>query len=119
MRGRGEAADARPGAGVAKKFSVETLDDTGEAAERTVVFGFGARWFELDLTEVNAARIEGLLADWIDRGREVTTETPVASRTAESRLRSAEIRAWARENGWDFAPRGRLPNNAVNAFDNR
>ena len=105
---------------MAKKFSVETLDDfTGEAADRTVVFGFGGRWFELDLTEANATRVEGHLADWIDRGREVATKTAPPSRTAESRARSAEIRVWAREHGWDLAAHGRLPTDAVEAFDNR
>ncbi|SFA45561.1 Lsr2 protein [Rhodococcoides kroppenstedtii] len=102
------------------KLRVETLDDfTGEAADRTVVFGFGDRWFELDLTEANAAHIEGLLADWVDRAREVSTERRPASRTVESRLRSAEIRVWARNHGWDLAAHGRLPTDAVEAFDNR
>ncbi|WP_371830162.1 histone-like nucleoid-structuring protein Lsr2 [Rhodococcoides kroppenstedtii] len=94
-------------------------DFTGEPADRTVTVGFDGRWFELDLTEANAEYIESVLSGWAGRGRDATSGKPSTTRTAASRSRSANIRSWAREQGWDLATRGRLPAEVVVAYENR
>jgi hypothetical protein len=50
------------------------------------------------------------------RKRPSRRRAPRAGRTARDRVDNAEIRAWARENGYTVSDRGRVPANIVAAY---
>jgi hypothetical protein len=111
---------------MARRIEVTTLDDlTGEPAQCTVTFGFRGAWFELDLTDANAASITSLLSTWSTHGRLVHEQAgphPAATGTTKRRTpraHSAAVRTWAREMGLPVAERGRLPAAVVRAYRER
>lgn len=107
-----------------RKVEYTLFDDfTGEPADRTVVFGFAGSWFELDLTDANAAEIVESLTRWSTAGRRRThnssSDTASGTRTQDDRTRAAAIRSWAREEGMDVPALGRIAKNVIHAYDTR
>jgi hypothetical protein len=103
----------RRGVRVARQTFVTLIDDLdGGPADETVRFGIGGVRYEIDLSRKNAARLRRELAPFIERGRPAGTRRTRGGRprrTAESRQRSQDIRAWAREQGLSLRARGRIP----------
>ncbi|WP_145008080.1 histone-like nucleoid-structuring protein Lsr2 [Kocuria marina] len=91
--------------------------DGGEATE-TVTFAIDGQGYEIDLHENNAAALREALAPYRKAGR----KAPRASsrrRTGTTQQRNSEtskIRAWARENGYEVGPRGRIHQHIINAY---
>ena len=107
---------------MAQQVKVSWLDDVdGSEASETVSFELDGRVYEIDLSEQNAARLRGLLADFVAAGRRVggrvagpsQTPRPVASE------RTPAIRAWAQAQGYTVPARGRLSGDIVRAYDER
>ncbi|MEV6909172.1 Lsr2 family protein [Amycolatopsis sp. NPDC051071] len=116
---------------MAQKVSVEIVDDLdGGEATQTVPFGLDGVQYEIDLSDKNAQA----LRDALERYTEAGTRTggrklrlAVGQSTAESgsgratatadRERNQQVRAWAAENGYAIAERGRIPNEVEKAFD--
>jgi hypothetical protein len=103
---------------VMQKVDVKLEDDlTGGPADETVHFGVDGRAYEIDLNAKHAARFRNLLAPFVERARIARGRRPrTAIRTAASRKRSRQIRAWAGRHGLNVAGRGRLPDNVVNEY---
>jgi hypothetical protein len=100
----------RRGVRVARQTFVTLVDDLdGGPADETVRFGIEGARYEIDLSRENAARLRRQLAPFIERGRPAGTGVRRPRRTAASRRRSQDIRAWAREQGLELRDRGRIP----------
>jgi Lsr2 len=102
-----------------QRVEVRLEDDlTGGPADETVKFGLDGLDYEVDLSTRHAAELRRLLAPFVDRARRVRPQRSRArARTAASRERSREIRAWAERQGFSVAEHGRLPGNIIQEFD--
>ena len=106
---------------MAQRVNVVLVDDLdGSDAVETVTFGLDGTSYEIDLSKRNAAKLRSALEPYIANGRKVT-----ASRRGRGRGRAAksggpsaaEIRNWARENGWEVSDRGRVPAEVREAYE--
>jgi hypothetical protein len=99
--------------------TTEYTDDLdGSEAESTVVFGYDGTTYEIDLSRANIAALEDALALYVGHARKVRGSRRSATRGSSGRGRDvAAVRAWAAENGYDLAPRGRVPGEVLEAYD--
>ncbi len=122
---------------MAQKVQVILVDDVdgGEAAE-TVSFALDGVSYEIDVSEVNADKLRDALAPWVGHARRV------AGRSSSGRARSSssgggggrsraasssggaapkhdlsDVRAWARENGYQVSDRGRVSSEVITAYE--
>jgi len=105
--------------GVAQKVTIALEDDLdgGRAAE-TLRFGFGGAEYEIDLSKKNAAAFRKQIAPYIEHGRKIgRLAARRGSRTAASRQRSTDIRAWAVKHGISVSERGRIPAGVVEQYE--
>lgn len=102
-----------------QRVEVRLEDDlTGGPADETVKFGLDGMDYEVDLTSRHAAEFRRRLAPFVERARRVRPQRSRArARTAASRERSREIRAWAERQGYSVAEHGRLPGNVIHEYD--
>jgi hypothetical protein len=102
---------------MAQKVTVALEDDlTGGPADETVRFAVDGTGFEIDLSAKNAAAFGKLLAPYRARPQSRADTRAPAGRTASSRQRSGDIRAWAKEHGLAVSERGRIPANVVEQY---
>lgn len=106
---------------MAQRVNVVLVDDLdgGDAAE-TVSFALDGVDYEIDLSEKHAGELRNALSLYIGHGRRTggrRRKSPAggSARAAASAASAApagpsasEIRAWARENGWEVPERGRV-----------
>lgn len=100
---------------MAQRVNVVLVDDLdgGDAAE-TVSFALDGVDYEIDLSEQHAGELRNALSLYIGHGRRTggrrrRSSTGGAAKSSGSGGPSAsEIRAWARENGWEVPERGRV-----------
>ncbi|MFL4910549.1 Lsr2 family protein [Streptomyces sp. MMS24-I2-30] len=69
-----------------------------------------------DLTPENYDKLDAALRPFIENGRKLS-RTPRPRRTAMGGPSAEEVRAWARENGYEVNDRGRVPKEIRDAFD--
>jgi len=104
---------------MAQKITVALEDDLdGGPADETVRFGIGGTDYEIDLSKRNAAAFRRQLAPFIEHARKAgrgARRRP--GRTASSRERSADIRAWAKDQGIAVSERGRIPASVVEQYE--
>jgi Lsr2 len=104
---------------MAQKITVALEDDLdGGPADETVRFGIGGTEYEIDLSKRNAATFRRRLAPFIEHARKAgrgARRRP--GRTASSRERSADIRAWAKDQGIAVSERGRIPASVVEQYE--
>jgi hypothetical protein len=103
---------------MAQRVTVALEDDLdGGPADETVRFGFGGSDYEIDLSKKNANTFRKQLAPFIEHARK-SGRGPVRRpiRTAASRQRSGDIRAWAKDNGIAVSERGRIPASVVEQY---
>ncbi|MGN2638622.1 Lsr2 dimerization domain-containing protein [Nocardia takedensis] len=120
---------------MAKTTLIVTRDDwTGEivdtadiAPKQVTTFTFNGREYSLDLSAASAEELAAALSPWMEKASTVnvvgrrtrtakTIGEPPAETTTEDR---AGIREWARDNGYDIGPRGRIAEAIVQAYNNR
>jgi hypothetical protein len=99
---------------VAQKVQVLLVDDIdGGEADETVTFALDGKTYEIDLTTANADKLRGLLEPYVKGGRR--TGGRASGGRGKARAASggsqdtAQIRAWAKENGYEVNDRGRVP----------
>ena len=104
---------------MAQKITVALEDDLdGSRADETLRFGFGGTDYEIDLSKKNAAAFRKQIAPYIEHGRKVgRPQARRTTRTAASRQRSSQIRAWAMEQGITVSERGRIPASVVRQYE--
>ena len=106
---------------MARKVQVLLIDDLdGSQAEETVSFALDGTSYEIDLSSANAKRLREELAPFVEAARKVPARRGVyrtKKRTALSRERSAQIRAWAQQQGKQISERGRIPKAIVDEYE--
>jgi hypothetical protein len=103
---------------MAQKVQVILVDDIdGGPADETVRFALDGTSYEIDLSAANAARLRNTMAEFVGHARKAAGRP--ASRRARSAGggKSAEIRAWAREQGLPVNERGRIPADLAAKFE--
>jgi hypothetical protein len=104
---------------MAQKVTVALSDDLdGGPADETVRFGLDGADYEIDLSQENAARFREQVAPFIESARRaVSVQRRRRGRSAASRDRSGEIRAWAKLSGYVVSERGRIPVSVLEEFE--
>ena len=104
---------------MAQKVTVALEDDLdGGPADETVRFGIGGAEYEIDLSKKNARALRRRLAPFMDHARKAGRgPRRRTGRTAASRERSADIRAWAKTNGITVSDRGRIPASVAEQYE--
>jgi hypothetical protein len=101
-----------------QRVEVQLEDDlTGGPADETVEFGIDGRTYAVDLNARHAAEFRRQLSRFVEHARPARARTRGTIRTAASRQRSREIRAWAEQHGLAVAEYGRLPGNIVHQYE--
>jgi Lsr2 len=102
---------------MAQRVVVTLSDDIdgGEAAE-TVAFGLDGKAYEIDLSAANADKLRNALIPYLEAGRRRSRSGKTYQRTAVA-PDPAAVRAWARSNGMEVPPRGRIPKKVYEAFE--
>lgn len=95
-----------------------TDDIDGSDAVGTVVFGYEGTTYEIDLSAANAKAFERTMALYVGHARKVRGARRASTRRSSGGDRDlAAVRAWARGNGYDVAPRGRVAAEVLEAYD--
>ncbi|WP_131747847.1 Lsr2 family protein [Frankia sp. Cppng1_Ct_nod] len=110
---------------MAQKTIVSLIDDLdGHEADETVRFGLDGASYEIDLSEKNATKLRESLAPFVGAARRSGGRATAArrgprgaSRRTGGTDRTADIREWARANGYTVSDRGRIASNIVEAYD--
>ncbi|WSQ10953.1 Lsr2 family protein [Streptomyces sp. NBC_01231] len=107
---------------MAQKVQVLLVDDIdGGEADETVTFALDGKTYEIDLTTTNADKLRGLLEPYVKGGRR--TGGRASGGRGKARAASggsqdtAQIRAWAKENGYEVNDRGRVPQSIREAYE--
>ncbi|MDQ8707777.1 Lsr2 family protein [Streptomyces sp. LHD-70] len=107
---------------MAQKVQVLLVDDLdGGEADETVTFALDGKQYEIDLTTANADKLRGLLEPYVKGGRRTGGRS--AGGRGKARAASggsentAQIRAWAKENGYEVNDRGRVPASIREAYE--
>src|SRR3954464_5606823 len=97
---------------MAQRVQVVLEDDLGGGkADETVTFGLDGTTYEIDLSKKNAAKLRDALAAYVGSGRRVSGRRGGVGRArgrGRSATDSADIRAWAKDNGYEVSERGRI-----------
>ncbi|NGO80722.1 Lsr2 family protein [Streptomyces sp. YC504] len=106
---------------MAQKVQVLLVDDLdGGEADETVTFALDGKTYEIDLTTANADKLRDALAPFVQGGRRTGGRASGARGKARTATGGGEdtaaIRAWAKENGHDVKPRGRVPQEIREAY---
>jgi Lsr2 len=104
---------------MAQRVTVELEDDLdGGPAEETVRFGVDGSEYEIDLGKKNATAFRRKLAPFVDHARKAGRgQRRRPGRTASSRERSGDVRAWAEKQGMAVNARGRIPASVVEQYE--
>jgi len=103
---------------MAQKITVALEDDLdGGPADQTVRFGLDGAEYEIDLSASNATAFRARLASYTARARKAGRGLGSRpGRSASSRERSGEIRAWAKDQGIAVSDRGRIPASVIEQY---
>ena len=94
---------------MAQKVNIVLVDDIdGSTADETVSFGLDGKEYEIDLTVKNAKKLRDALAPFVGHARRASSGRRRATRSGGSGPSPAEIRTWARNNGFEVPDRGRV-----------
>ena len=104
---------------MAQKITVALEDDLdGGPADETVRFGLGGTEYEIDLSKKNATAFRRKIAPFVEHARKAGRgQRRRPGRTASSWERSADIRAWAKDQGITVSDRGRIPASVAEQYD--
>jgi Lsr2 len=95
---------------MAQKVKIILVDDLdGGSADETVRFGLDGASYEIDLSSDNAAELRSAVERFVSHARKTSGGRATRTRTSAGRNQdSAQIRQWARENGYAVNSRGRI-----------
>jgi hypothetical protein len=103
---------------MAQKVTVALEDDLdGGPAAETIRFAFSGADYEIDLSSKNASKFRKDLAPYVEHARKAGRgQLRRPGRTAASRQRSGDVRAWAKQQGIAVSDRGRIPAGVVEQY---
>jgi hypothetical protein len=90
--------------------------DGGDATE-TVLFGVDGINYEIDLSDKNASKLRDSLAKYIASARRTTPRARRTTRRGSAGPTTAQIRDWARSNGYEVSDRGRISAEIRSAYE--
>ncbi len=97
---------------MAQKVNIVLVDDLdGGSADENVRFGLDGVSYEIDLSSENATELRSSLERFIAAGRKTSAARAATRTKAVPGARgndSAQIRQWARDNGYTVNSRGRI-----------
>ena len=94
---------------MAQKVHIVLIDDIDQSdAEETVTFGLDGKEYAIDLNAKNAQALRDALAPYVGHARPVSGRSGRRASKPTGVAPASEIRAWARENGFDVPERGRV-----------
>ena len=102
---------------MAQRVNVVLVDDIdGQDADETVSFALDGVDYEIDLSDKHASELRDALALYVGHGRRTggrrkngrRQSSGSGSAASDSGASPADIRSWAREQGWDVPERGRV-----------
>ena len=96
-----------------------TDDIDGTHADETVTFALDGVDYVIDLTTAHAAELRDVLAPYTRAGRRQSGRKRAAATPRASRGDLEQVRAWARDNGYQVADRGRVKASVLDAYDQR
>lgn len=100
---------------------LEVFEDDldGGKADATVSFSLEGASYEIDLSEANVERLRGALQPFIEGGRRVAKSgRAVRGQTRrEGSPTPAQIREWAKQNGYQVNERGRISADVIAAYE--
>ena len=109
-----------------QKVHVVLEDDLdGSEADESVKFGLDGVSYEIDLSAKNAKKLRDALAPYVEAARRVggraargrgTRQSGRAASSGGRKPETAEIRAWAKQQGYDVSDRGRIPADVIDAY---
>lgn len=110
---------------MAQKVHIVLVDDIdGTEADETVTFGLDGASYEIDLSTENAEKLREALAPYVGHARKVgSARRGGGSRRGRSSgggdngPSPAELREWARENGFEVSERGRVSQEIRDAYE--
>lgn len=105
---------------MAQRVQVVLEDDLdGGKAEETVTFGLDGTTYEIDLSKKNAAKLRDALGSYVGAGRRVAGRRGGGRGRGRGRSASdsADIRAWAKANGYEVSERGRISAEVREAYN--
>ena len=101
-------------------LTVITDDIDGSKGAQTVSFALEGTEYTVDLNTRNLKKLRDVLGPYIEAGEKVSRSRRSSKRGSAStagKSSSAEIRAWARDNGMDVPNRGRIPQAVADAWE--
>ncbi len=104
---------------MAQKVKIILVDDLDAgSADETVRFGLDGAQYEIDLSTDNAKNLRAALKPYLDAGRKVGGGRAGRPRAAGSARNNeaAQIREWARNNGYNVSERGRVNSEIIEAY---
>jgi len=110
---------------MAQRVNVVLVDDIdGSDAVETVSFALDGVDYEIDLSEKHTDQLRKAFAPYVGHARRVGGRRKLGRRSSASNssassadgASAADIRAWARENGWEVPERGRVSAEVREAF---
>lgn len=99
---------------MAQQVNVVLVDDIdGSNAAETVSFSLDGVDYEIDLSGVHAGQLREAVAPYVGHARRRGGRRRGGRRTSSvaagaGGVSTADIRAWARESGWNVSERGRI-----------
>ncbi|MGW0735288.1 histone-like nucleoid-structuring protein Lsr2 [Streptomyces sp. NPDC002851] len=106
---------------MAQKVQVLLVDDLdGGEADETVTFALDGKTYEIDLSTANADKLRGALEGYVKNARRTGGRSRGRGKSvpaAGSSQDTAQIRAWAKENGYEVNDRGRVPASIREAYE--
>jgi hypothetical protein len=104
---------------MAQKVHIVLEDDIdGSEASETITFALDGTTYEIDLSDDNAEKLRNAFAPYIGHARK--TSGRAAGNRASRRqagASAADVRAWAKSNGYSVPERGRIPGDVRSAYD--
>lgn len=100
--------------------TTEYFDDIdGSKADSTISFAVEGTNYEIDLSKANARAFEKAIALYVGHARKVRAPRGRSSARTRAATRHdlSAVRAWAAENGYEVAPRGRVASQVLEAYE--
>ncbi|WP_072802150.1 histone-like nucleoid-structuring protein Lsr2 [Rhodococcoides yunnanense] len=109
---------------MARKTLVQMIDDVDgsvikDGQGETIEFGIGGNQYRIDLNLKHANELHEQLAFWIEHAEKVSGRRvkKAGAAPARGKVDLQDIRAWARDNGYDVSARGRISQDVQSAYE--
>jgi len=103
---------------MAQSVQIITTDDLdGSEATETINFALDGHTYEIDLNEDHATALREAVEPYQKAARGTArSATRRKATTPKRNTATPKIRAWAQDNGYEVAPRGRIHRHIIDAY---